>query len=96
MPKTVQVAVSNTAYHFDKLYSYLVMPDQETMVRTGSMVLVPFGPSSKARMGVVLGCDEVPVSARLKPLFDVAPDSAALTPDLLRLVLFSASIASGA
>ena len=88
MPKTVQVAVSNTAYHFDKLYSYLVMPDQETMVRTGSMVLVPFGPSSKARMGVVLGCDEVPVSARLKPLFDVAPDSAALTPDLLRLVLF--------
>ena len=88
MPKTVQVAVSNTAFHFDKLYSYLLMPDQENAVRVGSMVLVPFGKSSAARSGVVLGCDEVPVSARLKAVFDVAPDSAALTPDLLKLALF--------
>lgn len=88
LPKTVQVAVSNTAYHFDKLYTYLVMPEQETLVRNGSMVLVPFGQASKARMGVVLGCDEVPVNAKLKAVYDVAPDSAALTPDLMRLVLF--------
>jgi primosomal protein N' (replication factor Y) len=88
MPKTVQVAVSNTAFHFDKLYSYQVLPEQEPRVRSGSMVLVPFGPASKARMGVVMGCDEVPLSARLKPVYDVAPDSAALTPELMRLVLF--------
>lgn len=88
MPQTVQVAVSNTAFHFDKLYSYLALPDQQALVRVGSMVLVPFGPASKARMGVVLGCDEVPVSAKLKALFDVAPDTAALTPELLELVLF--------
>ena len=86
MAKTVQVAVSNTAYHFDKLYSYLVMPDQEAAVRCGSLVLVPFGLQSRPRMGIVLGCDEVPVSAKLKALFDVAPESATLTPDLLRLV----------
>lgn len=88
MAKTVQVAVSNTTYHFDKLYSYLVMPDQEDLVRCGSMVLVPFGKASKPRMGIVLGCDEVPVNAKLKAMFDVAPDTAALTPDLMRLVLF--------
>ena len=88
MAKTVQVAVSNATYHFDKLYTYLVMPDQESLVRTGSLVLVPFGRSSRARMGIVLGCDEVPVNAKLKALFDVAPDTAALPPDLLRLVLF--------
>jgi primosomal protein N' (replication factor Y) len=88
MPKTVQVAVSNTAFHFDKLYSYALMPDQEALVRCGSMVLVPFGQGSKARMGVVLGCDEVPLSAKLKFVFDVAPDSAALTPPLMKLVLF--------
>ena len=88
MAKTVQVAVSNTTYHFDKLYTYLVMPDQENRVRSGSMVLVPFGKGSKPRMGIVLGCDEVPVNAKLKAVYDVAPDSAALTPDLLRLVLF--------
>ncbi len=88
MPQTVQVAVSNTAFHFDKLYTYLVMPGQDAAVHIGSMVLVPFGQGSKARMGVVLGCDEVPVSAKLKALFDVAPESAALTPELMELVLF--------
>ena len=88
MPKTVGVAVSNATFHFDKLYTYAVMPDQQEAVRLGSMVLVPFGRGSKARMGVVLACDAEPESAKLKFLFDVAPASACLTPELLRLVHF--------
>ena len=28
MPKTVGVAVSTATFHFDKLYTYAVMPDQ--------------------------------------------------------------------
>ena len=52
MPKTVGVAVSNATFHFDKLYTYAVMPDQQDTVRLGSMVLVPFGRGSRARMGV--------------------------------------------
>ena len=88
MPKTVGVAVSNATFHFDKLYTYAVMPDQQDAVRLGSMVLVPFGRGSRARMGVVLACDAEPESAKLKFLFDVAPASACLTPELLRLVHF--------
>ena len=88
MPKTVGVAVSNATFHFDKLYTYAVMPDQQDIVRLGSMVLVPFGRGSRARMGVVLACDAEPESAKLKFLFDVAPASACLTPELLRLVHF--------
>ena len=88
MPKTVGVAVSNAIFHFDKLYTYAVMPDQQDTVRLGSMVLVPFGRGSRARMGVVLACDAEPESAKLKFLFDVAPASACLTPELLRLVHF--------
>ena len=88
MPKTVGVAVSNATFHFDKLYTYAVMPDQQDNVRLGSMVLVPFGRGSRARMGVVLACDAEPESAKLKFLFDVAPASACLTPELLRLVHF--------
>ena len=88
MPKTVGVAVSNATFHFDKLYTYAVMPDQQDTVRLGSMVLVPFGRGSRARMGVVLACDEEPESSKLKFLFDVAPASACLTPELLRLVHF--------
>ena len=88
MPKTVGVAVSNATFHFDKLYTYAVMPDQQDAVRLGSMVLVPFGRGSRARMGVVLAYDEEPESSKLKFLFDVAPASACLTPELLRLVHF--------
>ena len=88
MPKTAGVAVSNATFHFDKLYTYAVMPDQQDAVRLGSMVLVPFGRGSRARMGVVLACDAEPESAKLKFLFDVAPASACLTPELLRLVHF--------
>ena len=88
MPKTVGVAVSNATFHFDKLYTYAVMPDQQDTVRLGSMVLVPFGRGSRARMGVVLACDAEPESAKLKFLFDVAPASACLTPELLWLVHF--------
>ena len=88
MPKTVGVAVSNATFHFDKLYTYAVMPAQQDAVRLGSMVLVPFGRGSRARMGVVLACDAEPESSKLKYLFDVAPASACLTPELLRLVYF--------
>ena len=41
MPKTVGVAVSNATFHFDKLYTYAVMPDQQNAVKLGSMVLCP-------------------------------------------------------
>ena len=88
MPKTVGVAVSNATFHFDKLYTYAVMPAQQDAVRLGSMVLVPFGRGSRARMGVVLACDAEPESSKLKYLFDIAPASACLTPELLKLVYF--------
>ena len=88
MPKTVGVAASNATFHFDKLYTYAVMPAQQDAVRLGSMVLVPFGRGSRARMGVVLACDAEPESSKLKYLFDVAPASACLTPELLKLVYF--------
>ena len=88
MPKTVGVAVSNATFHFDKLYTYAVMSAQQDAVRLGSMVLVPFGRGSRARMGVVLACDAEPENSKLKYLFDVAPASACLTPELLKLVYF--------
>ncbi len=49
--KTVGVAVSNATFHFDKLYTYAVLPEHQDKVRLGSMVLVPFGLGSRARMG---------------------------------------------
>ncbi len=34
MPKTVGVAVSNATFHFDKLYTYAVLPEHQN-VRSG-------------------------------------------------------------
>ena len=67
---------------------FQVSPVNTFILCVGSMVLVPFGRGSRARMGVVLACDAEPESAKLKFLFDVAPASACLTPELLRLVHF--------
>ena len=87
MPKTVGVAVSNATFHFDKLYTYAVLPEHQNAVRLGSMVLVPFGKGSRARMGVVLAAGEEPgPAARLKALYDAAPEEARLSPELLALV----------
>lgn len=87
MPLVAQVAVSGATIHFDKLYSYLLPQGLAKRVHTGSMVLVPFGRGSKARMGVVLAAGEEPgPAARLKALYDAAPEEARLSPELLALV----------
>lgn len=87
MPLVAQVAVSGATIHFDKLYSYLVPQGLAKRLHTGSMVLVPFGRGSKARMGVVLAAGEEPgPAAKLKALYDAAPEEARLSPELLALV----------
>lgn len=86
-----QVAVDNATIHFDKLYSYRIPPHLSEQVWPGSMVLVPFGRGDKPRMAVVLKveyADEESAPKRLKTLYDVAPEQAKLTPDLLELVRF--------
>lgn len=88
MAHTVQVAVSNATFHFDKLYSYRVPPQLEDCVVQGSMVLVPFGKGSHPRMAVVLELDADEEQPSMKELYDAAPENARLTPDLLRLVYF--------
>ncbi len=89
MPLTAQVAVSDAAFHYDKCYTYAVPEALRETVKAGSMVLVPFGRSNAARMGVVLLTEEMESLPRgCKLLFDAAPEKAALTPPLLRLVHF--------
>ena len=46
-----QAAVNDANIHFDKLYSYRIPAELAGRVFPGSMVLVPFGAGSKARMG---------------------------------------------
>ncbi len=87
----VQVAVDNATFHFDKLYTYRVPERLRGCVHVGSMVLIPFGRGTAARMGVVLKTDAPDGQAeslRLKELYDAAPEQARLSGELLRLVYF--------
>ena len=94
MAEHVQVAVNNATFHFDKLYTYRVPPHSQGRVALGSMVLVPFGRGTAARMGVVLGLDDPDTpdaqtdARRIKELYDAAPEQACLSDELLRLVYF--------
>ena len=88
MALTAFVAVNNATFHFDKLYSYTVPEALSARVFVGSMVLVPFGRSSAVRMGVVLDVTQDVSTKPLKSIFDAAPETARLTPDLLSLVYY--------
>lgn len=54
----------------------------------GGMVLVPFGRGkSRARIGVILGIHSAEEENKnIKPIYDVAPKTANLTPELLKIV----------
>lgn len=90
MAATAQVAVSGATVHFDKLYTYLVPEHLRDTLRVGGMVLVPFGRgSARGRMGVVLALDDTPApDARLKEIYDAAPEKAWLSDELLSLVRY--------
>ncbi len=84
----VQIAVSNATYHFDKLYTYAVPKQLQSRVKIGSIALVPFGKNSaKARLGVVLkDASDEQNDIKLKTVYDIAPESANLTKELLNIV----------
>ena len=51
-----KVAVENTAYSFDMLFDYSVPDFLCSEISVGKRVLVPFGNSSKKRIGIVFSC----------------------------------------
>lgn len=49
----VQVAVENTVYHFDKLFTYRVPEGMGDRISPGMRVTVPFGAGNRERVGIV-------------------------------------------
>ena len=53
MSVLARIAVENTVYHFDKLFTYLVPEELEERVRPGVRVTAPFGAGNRERVGMV-------------------------------------------
>ncbi|WP_322202172.1 replication restart helicase PriA [Acutalibacter intestini] len=57
MTELVQVAVENTVYHFDKLFTYQVPEPFRAHIVPGMRVMVPFGAGNRKRIGMVFALE---------------------------------------
>lgn len=85
MTALAQVAVENTVYHFDKLFTYRVPEALLSKAAPGVRVMVPFGAGNRERVGMVfaLGGEE---SENLKSVAAVLDREPVLSRDELDLV----------
>ena len=81
--KVAAVAVENSAFSFDKPFSYL-LGDEECS--PGCRVLVPFGRGNKCRQGVVLAVSSYNGEEKLKRISQVIDEAPVLNDEMLKLV----------
>lgn len=91
-PLTAKVAVENTSYSFDKLFSYLIPESLAEKTQVGCRVLVDFGRSKKKRQGFVLDITDnaETENIKLKPIFEVLDEEPYLDDEAIKLALWLA------
>ena len=79
-----QLAVENTVYHFDKLFSYEIPAEMEKQLLPGMRVKVPFGAGNRPRVAIVFALTaEKPAAA--KPLLEILDREPVISRELLDL-----------
>ena len=79
-----QIAVENTVYHFDKLFTYRVPHGLQGQVVPGVRVSVPFGAGNRRRVGMVFSLTNQG-GERVKDVESVLDREAGLSPEMLEL-----------
>ncbi len=84
-----QVAVEQTAFHFDRVYSYDAQSVADT-IAPGCRVLVPFGKGNRYRQGMVMKVEyaEETAAVPLKSIVSVLDEQPLLNAELLDLAAF--------
>lgn len=84
-----KVAVENTVYSFDMLFDYSVPDSLCSELCAGKRVLVPFGTSSKKRVGIVFSVNTVEnTEKRLKKIDSILDVEPLLTYEMLKTANF--------
>ena len=84
-----KVAVENTAYSFDMLFDYSVPDSLCYDLCAGMRVLVPFGTSSKKRVGIIFSVNTVEnIEKRLKKIDSILDDEPLFTYEMLKTANF--------
>lgn len=85
--RTAEIAVEQTAYHFDKLYTYTI-PDTLGGLERGCRVLIPFGGGNRRRQGIVMALGEAADGKKLKPVVSTLDEQPLLNDEMLALALW--------
>lgn len=80
------IAVDNTTYSFDRLFSYKV-PDHLSNVKVGQRVLVPFGRGDRFRQGMILSLS-YGKEENLKEISSLLDDKPIFTQEMIDTVIF--------
>lgn len=79
------VAVENTAYSFDMLYTYLVPEHLKSKVKAGCRVMIKFGTAKTERQGIVFSLGEVQEKSKLKEIIAVLDKAPLLNNEAISL-----------
>ena len=83
-PRTyAKVAVENTAYHFDKLFDYLIPVEYDGLAAPGCRVMVPFGRGNRKRQGVIFELSRTADHGTVKPVSAVLDETPVLSEEML-------------
>ena len=80
------IAVDNTTYSFDRIFSYKV-PDHLSNVKVGQSVLVPFGRGDRFRQGMILSLS-YGKEENLKEISSILDDKPIFTQEMIDTVNF--------
>jgi len=83
----VRIAVEQATFSFDKLYSYLWLPELG-LAQVGVRVLVPFGGGNRTRQGLVMEITEQDDTAGLKSVLSVMDRTPLVNDEMLQLARF--------
>lgn len=79
------VAVSDTAFSYDKPYSYIIPQDLKEKALPGCRVMVPFGRGNRRRQGIILDVGGSAEVEKIKPIISVLDEKAVLTKEMLKM-----------
>lgn len=87
MEQIAQVAVENTSYSFDMLYSYAIPEELQGSITAGMRVAVPFGRGNYRRIGLVFSVENGSAD-KLKSLLFAVDSEPCISDELLKLCVW--------
>ncbi|MBQ9673723.1 MAG: primosomal protein N' [Ruminococcus sp.] len=83
------VAVDNTAFSFDRIFSYQIPNHRLELAKIGKRVLVPFGKGNRTRQGMIISLtEEECLDENTKAVSSFLDDEPILTEEMIKTVLF--------